>query len=181
VRSEAEALALVRSLGVRYVMTTERGAPTARHFVDRLHVGDGAARAGAPHGEHFRLVTEAPPGGEPAPFEPIGPGPRSGILYKLFERVEGARLVVAAPPATPVRARATVSVPTGRRFEFEAAGAASDAGIAELRVPYATEPGGAAAFADAPYRVDAGGASGEARVAESDVVLGREVPVRLTR
>jgi asparagine N-glycosylation enzyme membrane subunit Stt3 len=181
VRSEAEALGISRSLGARYVMTTERGAPTAQHFVDRLHVDDGSARAEGPHAERFRLVTEAPPGGKAFPFEPVGPGPRSGILYKLFERVEGARLVVEAAPGTPVHARATITAQTGRRFHFEAAGSASDGGVAELRVPYATEPAGAAAFAEAPYQVAAGGASGAARVAEADVAEGREVRVRLTR
>src|SRR4029453_14352383 len=179
--SEDEAVALADALRVRFVMTTERAAPTLRNFVARLHAGDGSALPRRPHSGHFRLVVEAAEGGAPFRFEMEGPRPRTAIPYKLFERVEGARLQVEAPPGAAVRAHAGIRTRAGRRFSFEAVGTASAAGVAELRVPYATESAGAPAFAEGPFEIEAGTSSGSAAIAEADVVEGREVRVPLTR
>lgn len=177
--SEEEALALARSLAVRYVVTSERGSPGLALFADRLHATDGSALPGLPHGERLRLVVDAPEGGLSFSWELAGRRPRTPFPYKLFELVEGALLSVRAAPGGQVRASAPVRTASGRRFVFEAAGEAGADGTARLRVPYAGEAG-SAAWLEGPYRVRAGAASGSAAVGEADVREGRVVPVSLS-
>jgi dolichyl-diphosphooligosaccharide--protein glycosyltransferase len=178
-RAEADAVAQARALGVRYVVTTERGSPGLGLFADRLHATDGSALAGAAHAERFRLVADAPEGGISFSWELAGRRPRTPFPYKLFELVEGAVLAVRAAPGAEVRASATVRTAAGRSVAFEAVGRAGADGVARLRVPYATGAGSAARL-EAPYRVRAGASSGAASVGEADVREGRELAVPLS-
>lgn len=178
-RSEDAALAIVRRLHVRYVVTFDhRGLGPAR-FVHFLHRADGTLGAGFRHAEHFRLVAEGPKGGTPL-WTSFPAGAPSGVVpYKLFEVVEGAQLVVPAPRGRPVRAGLELVTAEGRRFPWRAAATAGPDGVARLRIPYATDaPASSLAVrATGPVRVSAEGEAVEVRVPEEAVEQGRDVRV----
>ena len=176
---EAEAFELARSLDVRYVVTTERGATSLRRFADALHAAHGAGAPGAPRAQRFRLVTEGPPGGLPILAGLETPRLRTRMPYRLFEVVEGALLEVDAGCGARATATATILSPSGRRFRYDARGVSLD-GRVRLRVPYPTEPVGGAYALDR-YRVTCGAAAGTAEVRERDVREGASVPVSLAR
>ena len=177
---EDEALARAAELDARFVVTSSIETARPGSIGERLHGHAGAARGGLAHLGRFRLLVEGPPGGVA-----IGAAsaPRQGEApYKLFERVAGAELVVAAAPGDAVVANLDLRTPDGRRLRWTARGQGDADGRARLRVPYPTEAGreGLAPLhtrAEGPYRVRVAGRTFEARVAEADVVEGRQVVV----
>ena len=178
---EAEALALAVALDTPFVVTAEEGGDAApASMAHRLHRQDGSASAQRPHLGHFRLLLEGPRGGVPlsVAFEE---GLRPTAPYKLFERVRGALLVVAAEPGEAVEARLPVLASSGRRFVFRARARAGADGAARLRVPYATEApaatGARRTRSVGDWRVHAGGAVRLVAVSERAVAEGLEVRV----
>jgi asparagine N-glycosylation enzyme membrane subunit Stt3 len=151
---EREAVAWSKRFQWRYVVTAAASRPPPEMLLHRLHWADGTGRFGAPRLEHFRLVTEGPRRGIS-----IGtlrdPRPPGDVPYKLFEVVPGALLQVPSEPGSSVVAEVEVVTPIGRRFSYRATGDADSRGVAELRVPYATDTE-APAHPLAPYRVSAG-------------------------
>lgn len=162
--SEDDAVALAERLHTPYVMTAEFGTVPPRSLAHRLHREDGRTTANGVRWEHFRLVTEGPAGGAPLALLVGAPAPPGAIPYKLFEIVPGAVIEATAPPGTLVEARLTIETPTGRRFLYRAVAAADAAGIARLRVPYATD-------GDGPTR-----ARGLWRIQIGDAVVELSVP-----
>jgi asparagine N-glycosylation enzyme membrane subunit Stt3 len=175
-RSEARAVEVARALDARYVLTVDYGPVGLDTLAERLHREDGRARPDAPRWEHFRLVAEGPRGGIPLSAFYGGVGTPGVAPYKLFERVRGAVLAVAATPGTPVEAAVTVVSPLGRHFRYEAEATAGPDGQARLRVPYATEtttpvrPSG-------PWQVRVAGRTVLVAVSEDDVRSGRTIAV----
>jgi asparagine N-glycosylation enzyme membrane subunit Stt3 len=179
-RDEGKALELARALDGRYVVTMPGlGAGT---LVSRLHARDGTAEApGRPGLGHFRLVTEAPRGGQSIGALFARPVPNT-IPYKLFEIVAGAELVVAAQPGETVTALVALRAPTGRAIRWSTSARARADGVARLRVPYPTRiaasPGeGPVVRALGPYRVTVGATERRVEVDAGAVREGRAVPV----
>jgi len=112
----------------------------------RLWFFDGNAQDGAAPGlGAYRLVAESP-----TPNAVLGFRPQA---HKLFEVVPGAVLAVRGlPPGTEVVAMVPVRSNVGREFVWGTRAPADAAGVASLRVPYATGPNGAS-FAGA-YAVE---------------------------
>jgi hypothetical protein len=176
VTSEADALAIAEPMRVRYVVTEPRAEYGPRTLLHRLHADDGAAHAGQPRFERFRLVTEGPAGGTPLAAM-LGDLPAWGrVPYKLFEIVPGAVLDVPAAPGTPVAARAAIRTTTGRTFVYAADGVADESGHARLRVPYANDTT-APTRPIRPWRITVGDAVRVATVREDDVQSGATVVV----
>lgn len=173
---EREAYTDAGRLRVRYVVTMPE-AESPASLNERLHVADGNASGGYPRLEHFRLVTEGPPGGVPllAPFGlRVPPGT---LAYKLFEIVPGAVLEVSAPPRSMVEATLDLETPTPRRFTVVARAIADAKGVARIRVPYATQAA-LPTRALGPWRLTtADGGIWRIDVGEEDVTAGRVVPV----
>jgi asparagine N-glycosylation enzyme membrane subunit Stt3 len=170
-RSEDEAVLEANRLRTPYVVTaTHTALRSGPALVQRrLHEHDGSARGHLPHLGHFRLVTEGPEHG--LPFLPVA-APQELAPYKLFEVVAGAVLEVSAAPESEVEAELGLVTSAGRRFRFHAAALADGAGIARLRVPYATDAV-APTRAEGRWRVRTGDAEIEVEVSERDVVDGR--------
>jgi hypothetical protein len=99
------------------------------------------------------------------------------VPYKLFEVVEGAVLEVEVEPGARAAASAEVRTAAGRGFRYRARATADAAGVARIRVPYATEAAGPAARAAGAWRIAAGGSVRCARVSERDVREGAVVRV----
>jgi hypothetical protein len=103
-----------------------------------------------------------------------------GPVYKLFEKVEGAILVVTgAVPSTWVRAAIRLKTPAGVQ-EYGAMGRADTNGVARVRVPYPSDKrpvreGEVGTLG--PWIVSVGEQSFDAEVTEKDVTEGREVDV----
>jgi dolichyl-diphosphooligosaccharide--protein glycosyltransferase len=175
-RAEADAIAEAERLRARYVVTTDYGGRMPWTLVNRLHRGDGSAADGEAAYGRFRLVTEGPAGGRTI-GEQFGRGIRSdGVPYKLFEIVPGAELEAHAPPGTSVTAEVLVRTPTGRLFTWRSAGVAGDAGVARLRVPYATNSQAPVRPVQA-YRVTVGDTAHAVVVPEDAVTTGGTVAV----
>lgn len=179
-RSEPEALALAAELAARYVVTMPGFAEGT--VVARLHARDGTEEAtGHAALAHFRLVTEAPPGG--LSIAALFGGPSSSpIPYKLFEIVPGAVLEVAAEPGQVVTSSLPIRTPTGRNLRFRSSARAGGDGLARIRVPYPTlespRPKPAAiARARGPYEVRVGGSVHRVDVSERSVRLGAVVSI----
>lgn len=174
-RSEEEAVDITARLRTPYVVTTLHTALRGRETLvqRRLHEREGSARGDGRHLEHFRLVTEGPKGGHP--LYPVA-APHYLPPYKLFEVVEGAVLETRATPGSVVRAELRLETPAGRRFPFRAVARADAAGVARLRVPYATEPS-APTRAAGPWRVQIEGTELQVEVSEREVVEGRVILV----
>ena len=169
-QSEQEAVLVATRLRTAYVVTAAHTALRSRPSqVQRvLHEHDGSARGYAPHLGHFRLVSEGPRAG--VPFLPV-PAPPGLAPYKLFEVVEGAVLEIEAEPGSAVQAELALVTSEGRRFPFHAVALADEAGVARLRLPYATEPV-APTRADGPWRLRVSGREIPAEVSEQDVLEG---------
>jgi asparagine N-glycosylation enzyme membrane subunit Stt3 len=169
--SSAEALSIFDSLGTRYVVTREKAQPTKGYFTHFLHQSDGSSRDGMQHVGEFRLVIEGPLGGMPLPTARLQ-GHAEFIPYKLFERVEGAVLEVRASPGTAFSVELELQTNVGRRFVYRARTTADAAGVARLRVPYATDTK-AGTRALGPYRVEVGDeATRSVSVRESEILAG---------
>ena len=111
----------------------------------------------------LRLVSES------AASERLADG-REVALYKLFERVPGARLrVTGLPAAAPVRLEAELLTARGTELRYVDAAVAGASGEVEFRFPYATDArGGTRPLA---VRISAG---------DSEVAV-REIPERAVR
>jgi len=169
---EREAFERAGRLRVRYAVTMpEPGSPASLN--ERLHVADGNATGGRARLEHFRLVTEGPPGGVPL-LAPFGLRTPPGTLaYKLFEIVPGAVLELRTQPGAAVEASLDVETPTPRRFTQVARAIADDQGLARIRLPYPTRTT-LPTRALGPWRVDTGdGGRTLVDVTEEDVSSGR--------
>jgi asparagine N-glycosylation enzyme membrane subunit Stt3 len=172
IRSETEALSLLRELGARYVVTFATGGASVETVADHLHWYDGSARRDRAQLGHFRLVTEGPKDGLPIQMTLRGESQPGGAPYKLFEVVEGAQLDVAAQPGTEVRASVGVRTPTGRTLRYLARTRADASGVARLRLPYSTAGNGPVP-ALGPYRVETASRTLSVEVSESDLREGR--------
>jgi dolichyl-diphosphooligosaccharide--protein glycosyltransferase len=167
VDSDSEALEILRTLDVRYLVT-EPDYPAREGFVRRLHDGNGSAEPGGPHADRFRLVTESPAAsGTP------------GTL-KVFEFVPGADVRIETAPEAEVRAEIPLVTPTGREFRFRTHMRASPTGLALLRLPYATS-GNGAVRALGPYRIEAAGESQQLAVSEEGVRTGHTIRLHIGR
>jgi asparagine N-glycosylation enzyme membrane subunit Stt3 len=173
-RSGAEALSIFDSLGTRYVVTRAAAHRQKGLFVQFLHQRDGSSPDGMRHTREFRLVVEGPAGGTPLPTSFLQ-GRGRVVPYKLFERVAGAVLELRASPGTVLFAELELETNIGRHFVYRARTTADAAGVARLRVPYATDTEGPTR-ALAPYRVEVGeGATRSVDVRESEVRAGATI------
>jgi hypothetical protein len=192
-RSEGRALTLARALEARYVITSAEAGAAPSMLLYRLHrldgaaaegegggkgEGKGASEQGVPALEHFRLVTEGPPRG--FPLGALGGAVPGNVVapYKLFEIVEGAVLEIRAAPGSEVEVSLEVATPARRRFRYRAVARAGEAGVARIRVPYATETA-APARPTGPYRVRAESAGAEVHVSEEQVLRGAVLAIAL--
>jgi asparagine N-glycosylation enzyme membrane subunit Stt3 len=155
----------LRQLGVRYVLTGWQPRWHQGSLLQRLHTRDGRTWTDQPALTHFRLVAEGPAHGVPLGAVPGSRG--VPVPYKLFEVVEGARLVVRSAPGETVRARVTVSG-SRRRFVHRIDATADDTGCATLRLPYATVTD-APVRPEGPYRLDLGDGEIPVELSELDV------------
>ena len=172
----ARAVEALDRLATRYVVTFIQGFSPPMPFVQQLHREDGPGRHAEPCGPCLRLVTEGPPYGSPR----RGFRPRGGAVpYKLFERVEGARIEVRAEPDALVRLELDLETPLGRRFVFAMRGRAEPDGTATLRVPYST---GATlpVHSVGPYRVEVDGRLHRVEVSERAVLEGATIDADAT-
>jgi hypothetical protein len=176
-RNEAEAISIAETLRTRYVMSYARELADRELFVFSLHAHDRPVGGG--HAERLRLVVEGPANGMVfADYFPSGRMPEETIPYKLFEVVPGAVLEARGGPGTELRAELEVASNLGRRFVVSASTHADAAGVARLRVPYATGlMSSLPTKATGPYRVRFGAGAAEAHVSEADVTGGRVVRV----
>jgi hypothetical protein len=176
-RDEAEAIAIAEKLRTRYVMSYARELADRELFIFSLHEHDRPVGGG--YAERLRLIVEGPANGMVfANNFPSGEMPEETIPYKLFEVVPGAVLEARGGAGTELRAEVEVASNLGRRFVVSASTHADAAGVARLRVPYATMlMSNLPTKATGPYRVRFGGAEAEAYVSEADIDEGRVVRV----
>jgi asparagine N-glycosylation enzyme membrane subunit Stt3 len=176
-RDESEAIAIAEQLRTRYVMSYARELADQELFLFSLHTHDRPVGGG--HAERLRLIAEGPANGLPfAEYFPSGQMPEETIPYKLFEVVRGAVLEARGVPGTELRAEIEVVSNLQRRFPVSASTRADAAGVARLRVPYATTLiSNLPTKAAGPYRVRFGAGESEAHVSEADVSEGRVVRV----
>jgi len=169
--AEPEALAILESLGVRYVVTGP-GAVTAEHpgpdsMFRALRVRDGAALeagAGAPALERHRLVWESPS------LAPRDPG--AAPLYKVFEVVAGARIEGRASPGEAIALDLALRTGRGRDTRYRARSVADASGRFAFRVPHPAPGGTRDIRALGPYQLRCGGAVLPIRVGEDAVARG---------
>jgi hypothetical protein len=96
----------------------------------------------------LRLVAES------AATEELAPG-REIALFKLYERVAGARLrLFGATPGAPAVFEAEIETPRGRRFPYVALVTTDGTGSFELRFPYSTAVGPGSRVVRARWMVD---------------------------
>lgn len=162
-----EAVAALDRLGSRFVVTAAHPSTAPLPYGQRLHRGDGY-RAGDPVCEPcLRLVTEGPENGSTRlPMRLLW------VPYKLFERVQGARIEIPAPPGTKVSITLGLVTPLDRRFVFELSTEADEDGRARLRVPYSTDVV-SPVHATGPYRIQIADATYRLEVSEEAIHAGR--------
>ncbi|MFP6623056.1 MAG: hypothetical protein VCC20_06235, partial [Myxococcota bacterium] len=73
--------------------------------------------------------------------------------FRIFERVEGARMVGRAPPGTEVEASLAYESNRGRRGRYRTATQADASGRYELRLPHASRGGPPGIRSEGPYVV----------------------------
>jgi asparagine N-glycosylation enzyme membrane subunit Stt3 len=181
--SEAKVVELLDSVRARYWMTSEAFWLREGSFVHFLHRRDGVQQSGFKGAENLRLVAESLPGTR-ASFTAFPGGMPEGITpYKLWERVEGALLLVQTNAAERVRVELDVVTNTGRPFRYVAATRADIEGVARLRVPYSTENRaqgtGAITHAASAYTVVSAHHRVSVSVAEPQVLQGATIFVEL--
>lgn len=174
---EDQALETLHRFEVRYVVTSWQPAYPPGSLLQRLHEEDGLESESARALGHFRLVAEGPAGGIPLASLLAPAGPEQTVPYKLFEVVPGAVLELEVEPGARVAASAAIETAGGRGFRYRARATADAAGVARIRVPYATEAAGAPARATSAWRIAAEGSVRCARVSERDVREGAVVRV----
>ena len=134
-----------------------------RMIPSRLYYRDGAESQDAPALTGFRLVFESPLSVPAAPW--------LGRQLKVFEPVAGARVAVAGPPGTPLRASVHVLTNIGREFDWSLDAEFGDDGVATLRLPYAS--GDNQAVHCGPWAISAGARTFKLVLHEADVRHGR--------
>jgi asparagine N-glycosylation enzyme membrane subunit Stt3 len=138
----------------------------------RLYYFDGNAPPGAAAApiDGLRLVYES----RPIPAAPEAPAEQA----KVFTAVTGARLeVTGAAPGRPVTATVRLLTNQGRETGWRTVALADEAGVAHLRLPYATGPNGA--IQASPWTVEDGVSVVALETREDDVSLGRTLGVAL--
>ncbi|MEN8181261.1 MAG: STT3 domain-containing protein [Myxococcota bacterium] len=163
----------LRGRGLRYVLTGWQPRWRKGSLQQRLHALDGRGEGELPALDRFRLIAEGPENGVPLATPPRGSRPTP---YKLFEVVEGARLLVEAAAGEEVTAEVTIQASGKRRFRHRISALADANGRATLRVPYATGTG-AEIGPTGPYRVRSAGVLHLVHVNDADVMEGRTVVV----
>jgi len=131
----ARALEALDRLAPRFVVTAMDPYPPPLPYSQRLHRGDGFRGGDPVCGACLRLVSEGPPGGTRRLMQSLG----GYVPYKLFERVPGAQLEIAAAPGARVGLELDLVTPLGRSLVFQVEAQAAPDGRARLRVPYATD------------------------------------------
>jgi dolichyl-diphosphooligosaccharide--protein glycosyltransferase len=174
---EEPALATLRELQVRYVVSSWQPSYPAGSLLHQLHELDGLESSERRALSHFRLVAEGPAGGVPLAAILAATDAAQPVPYKLFEVVEGAILEVELEPGARASASAEVVTAEGRRFRYRARGVADASGVARIRVPYASEGPPGPARAQAGWRIEAGGRLRCAEVSEEAVRRGAVVRV----
>jgi asparagine N-glycosylation enzyme membrane subunit Stt3 len=174
---EEPALATLRELQVRYVVTGWQPAYRPDSLLYRLHELDGLEAGGHRALSRFRLVAEGPAGGVPLGAILAGADASRLLPYKLFEVVEGALLEIELEPGARAVASAEVITASGRRFRYSARGVADASGTARIRVPYASEGPPGSARTRTAWRIEAGGQRRCVEVSEQAVRSGAVVRV----
>ncbi len=185
--SEAEALAILRELRVRYVVVRGSGSGHGAGYgpasmLARLHgfkgssgayaEGEGGATRRVPPLEHHRLLLDAEGRDERAG--------KSRPAYKLFEVVPGAKVAGRAAPGALVSARLAVHAGGAGRFHWSAEATADADGRYAFTLPYANV-GSATDVRPAPhYELRSGDARAtlgveEAAVREGATLLGPDL------
>jgi asparagine N-glycosylation enzyme membrane subunit Stt3 len=113
---------------------------------------------------HFRLVFESSPRARFRRPE-----------YKIFEYVEGARVVGYAEPGVEVRAALTYSTNRARRGVTRATTRADSDGVYQLVLPYANHAAPGSIRPGAAYSLESGGRRAPLVIGDTQVVEGREV------
>ncbi len=184
--NEGHAVAVMDRLATRYAATAADAIARSPHsMARRLHENDGSFAAGIPALGRFRLVTEGPTGGL-AMAEWFDERREDSAPYKLFERVEGARLELSLRPGQQLTAELPLKTPSGRRFVYRALVRADADGMARMRVPYANPEDRprirltqrvSRAIALGPYAMRAGDRRFRVHVTEAQVRGGATVSV----
>jgi asparagine N-glycosylation enzyme membrane subunit Stt3 len=154
-RPEAAAELLDR-LKVRYVVLRRKLSQAGLHR--RMFFREDAMLP------HFRLVFESSP-------RPRFPRPE----YKIFEYVEGARVVGYAEPGAEVRAALAYSTNRARRGVMRATTRANPEGVYQLVLPYANHAAPGSIRPDAEYSLESAGRRAPLVIGDTEVVEGREV------
>ncbi|MEQ8762973.1 MAG: STT3 domain-containing protein [Planctomycetota bacterium] len=140
------ALHIAEDRAVRYVVSNlfynrSLTEEKRRRFQFALHYLDGRSDSGESLPE-WRLLAETRfPEGEPA------------AAYKLWERVQGARLRGRTLPGEPVVAEVQIETNLGRTFPVRFKTVADEEGLFAIRVPYATQKCKWPTKPQGPYRV----------------------------
>ena len=103
--TEADATVAIEALerlAPRFVVTAASAFLPPMPYAQQLHRGDGFHRGEPVCGPCFRLVTEGPERGTPSRSMLSVRTRWSFVPYKLFERVAGARIEIAASPGSRV-------------------------------------------------------------------------------
>jgi asparagine N-glycosylation enzyme membrane subunit Stt3 len=144
--NEAAALRIAEALRVRYVIVRGAGSGHAQSYapaslLKRLHrlngtegqvrAGDESAPAYVPALARHRLIYDARAAG--------GPQDGSRPSYKIFEIVQGARIVGLAPPRAEVRAELPMALGLRGRMLYSSTTRAGADGGYEIVVPYAND------------------------------------------
>jgi asparagine N-glycosylation enzyme membrane subunit Stt3 len=179
--SEAEALAILRELRVRYVVVRGSGSGHGEGYgpaslLARLHrlkgssgsYAEGGATRRIPALEHHRLLLDAE-----------GRDERAGAsrpAYKLFEVVPGAKVEGRAPPGALVTARLAVHAGAAGRFYWSAEATADADGHYALTLPYANAGAATDVRPARRYELRSGDARATLAVEEADVRDGATIP-----
>jgi asparagine N-glycosylation enzyme membrane subunit Stt3 len=172
-RNSIEALRLLDRLSVRYVVTFARGARIVT-FADHLHLRIDSAGVDSRSTGRLRLIAPAEPSPLTTPTDRGNVKIEWGVPFKLFERVEGALLMVEAKPGTEVIAAIRLEMSVGRSVVYRTVGIAGADGVARVRVPYSTRQTGLVAT-PGPWWVRVGDREIRYEVSEVDVRDGHEV------
>jgi asparagine N-glycosylation enzyme membrane subunit Stt3 len=113
---------------------------------------------------HFRLVFESSPRRRFRKPE-----------YKIFEYVEGARVVGYAEPGAEVQAALAYSTDRARRGVMRATTRANPEGVYQLVLPYANHAAPGSIRPGAEYNLESGGRRAPLVIGDRQVVEGREV------
>jgi hypothetical protein len=181
---EDEAVAILRELGVRYVLADRHGAGAvrpypARSMTGRLAVAFGSLQEG-PEGElpalgHHRLIWHRRSDGRPE-LAAVAPD----IALGVWEIVAGAHVVGRAAPGARVEARLALRTEAGRSHLHRAATRADAAGRFELVLPYPTDrPFSPAVRAEGPWQLESGGRTTSFELSEDAVRSGAVVEIVL--